>query len=255
MENINLHKQLKPFVKEIIVLEGKGRNHNLPFFADGYPGIIYCDTETPIQLLPKNKILSKFFLHGQTIAPIELKIKGDYRLIIFQLYPFSVRLLFNSDISSLTDDCYNLTKLSHFEILEKIVEFDSLSSEKIVCHISKIIVNLIELSSLNIDTSIKLAVSTIIHCKGNIPIRQLRSQLFITERTFERKFKKEIGITPKQFSKVMQFSAAFGQMQDENYLYLTNVAYDNGFADQSHFIRTFKKYTGNTPSGLLQSIS
>jgi AraC-like DNA-binding protein len=33
---------------------------------------------------------------------------------------------------------------------------------------------------------------------------------------------------------------------------MVEIGYDSGFADQSHFIRTFKKYTGLTPSAYLK---
>jgi AraC-like DNA-binding protein len=34
---------------------------------------------------------------------------------------------------------------------------------------------------------------------------------------------------------------------------LTDIAYDNGFADQSHFIRSFKEFTQITPNDYLRS--
>jgi AraC-like DNA-binding protein len=34
---------------------------------------------------------------------------------------------------------------------------------------------------------------------------------------------------------------------------LADVAYDNGFADQSHFIRSFKEFTETTPNTYLRS--
>jgi AraC-like DNA-binding protein len=35
---------------------------------------------------------------------------------------------------------------------------------------------------------------------------------------------------------------------------LTDVAYDNGFADQSHFIRSFREFTNVTPNTYLRSL-
>ncbi len=36
-------------------------------------------------------------------------------------------------------------------------------------------------------------------------------------------------------------------MTDADYASLTDIGFDSGFSDQSHFIRSFKKYTGKTP--------
>lgn len=59
--------------------------------------------------------------------------------------------------------------------------------------------------------------------------------------------KSKVGITPKQFTKIIQFQCSLNQLTDDDYLNLTDLAYEYGFADQSHFIRTFKHYTGKTP--------
>ncbi|MEZ4747997.1 MAG: helix-turn-helix domain-containing protein [Calditrichia bacterium] len=51
-----------------------------------------------------------------------------------------------------------------------------------------------------------------------------------------------------------QFRSAMEQMTEADYVNLTEIGYDNGFADQSHFIRSFKRYTGKTPKEFLQHI-
>ena len=71
--------------------------------------------------------------------------------------------------------------------------------------------------------------------------------MHITERTFERQFVAQVGVTPKQFAKIIQFQFSLNQLSEEDCSRLTDVVFDNGFADQSHFIRTFKKFTGKTP--------
>ncbi|WP_062546157.1 helix-turn-helix domain-containing protein [Rufibacter tibetensis] len=69
----------------------------------------------------------------------------------------------------------------------------------------------------------------------------------LTERTFERNFLKEVGITPKQFAKIIQFQSSLEGVGDPASGRLTEVAFDNGYADQSHFTRVFKSYTGLSP--------
>ncbi|WP_375560170.1 helix-turn-helix domain-containing protein [Bernardetia sp. OM2101] len=255
MTILEKENRIAPFIKEIILLESDSHSqHNLPFYADGYPGIMYSETEKGVKLLPVNKILPKFFLYGQTIEPIELLIEGTYKLIVFQLYPFATRLLLGIDPKDINDECYDLSQVKNIETTKIVSLIEPANTKKQVEIISNYVLKLVKNSSIDSDNSIKLAVSTIINTKGTLPIKELRDQLFITERTFERRFLKEIGVTPKQFAKIIQFSFSLNQIQESNYTKLTNVAYENGFADQSHFIRTFKKYTGATPKELLQKI-
>ena len=228
--------------------------HRLPFYADGYPGVVYAKTTQRIQLLPYRKELSTFFLYGQTINPIELSIQGKYKLIIFRLYPFATRLLLNINPAQINDDCYELEPIKEADTHSLIVRLKLSRTDRQIRLISAYILDLVKNSAVDPDNAVKMAVSTLVNLKGDISIRQLRQRLYITERTFERRFKKEIGVSPKQFAKIVQFSFSLNQIRERDYVSLTTIAYQNGFADQSHFIRTFKRYTGSTPSEMLSEL-
>ena len=215
---------------------------------------MYVEANHRVQLLPYQKKLSTFFLYGQTINPIELSVQGEYKLIVFRLYPFATRLLLNIDPAQINDDCYELEPAEETATHPLVVRLKPLRTAQRIELISAYILDLVKKSAVNPDNAVKMAVSTLVNLKGNISIRQLRQQLYITERTFERRFKKEIGVTPKQFAKIVQFSFSLNQIKERDYTNLTTIAYQNGFADQSHFIRTFRKYTGSTPSEMLSKL-
>lgn len=255
MKQIEAKANLQPFVKEIFYLENdQSTEHMLPFYADGYPGIMYSKTNSPVVLLPINKELPDFFLYGQTIEPIRLKINGPYKIIVFQLYPFATRILLGINPKEINDACYDLYQVNNVDTTQTAADLNNKSLDDQLEIISNYILDLVKSSTSNADNSIKLAISTIIKTKGTISIKQLREQLYITERTFERKFNKEVGVTPKQFAKIIQFSFSLNQLKESDYTTLTNIAYENGFTDQSHFIRTFKKYTGGTPKEILTQL-
>jgi AraC-like DNA-binding protein len=75
----------------------------------------------------------------------------------------------------------------------------------------------------------------------------LQRNLNLSERGFQRRFNQHVGISPKLFSRVCKFQAALGQLKNNNYANLSDVAFDNGYADQSHFIRSFKEFAGFSP--------
>lgn len=255
MERLPINNLILPFVKEIFYLQSKeDTTHNLPFYADGYPGILYSITNKAVQLLPINKSLPNFFLYGQTIEPIELLVEGPYEMIVFQLYPFATRLFLGINPKEINDACYDLHQVEKVDTKKTVDALENKSTEERASIISDYILKMVKSTSSNIDNSIKLAVSTIIKAKGHVTIKNVRDQLFITERTFERKFNNEVGVTPKQFAKIIQFSFSLDQIKESDYTTLTNIAYENGFTDQSHFIRSFKKYTGGTPKEILTKL-
>lgn len=253
-----MHKSIEPFGKDIFYIESDGINTDgkNPFYADGFAGIIYSKSTHPFYLQPKNKKLSDFYLYGQTIEPISLDTEGAFQLICIRLYPFAVRMLLGVDPKVLKDDCYDLKLIEGIntqQTLDLLQKTDN--KHKMVDILANYFNDLLMNASNNPDYRIKLAINLILKTNGTISIKELRESLGVTERTLERHFLKEIGITAKQFTKVIQFSTALQQMTETDYVNLTEIGYDNGFADQSHFIRSFKRYTGKTPKEFQQQIA
>ena len=258
MKQLPMHKSIKPFGKDIFVLEmdETDTEKKLPFYADGFPGIIYSKSANPFYQQPKGKKLSDFYLYGQTVEPITLDVNGAFKLICIRLYPFAVRILLDVDPKVLKDDCYDLRLVENVDTQHTLEKLEQLEDwDDIIEALADYFNELLKNASVNPDYRIKLAINLILKTNGTISIKELRDKLFVSERTLERNFLKEIGVTAKQFAKIIQFSSALQQMTDTDYVNLTDIGYDSGFSDQSHFIRSFKRYTGKTPKEYLQQIS
>lgn len=258
VKQLSIHKSLEAFVKDIFILESDLINseNKIPFYADGFPGIIYSKSDNPFYLMPRNKKLSNFYLYGQTIEPISLNVLGSYKLLCIRMYPFAARILLGVDPKILNDDCYDLKLIKGVNTLQTLLELNQTNNESDLIEILANYFNeLLENASLNPDYRMKLAINLILNTNGSISIKNIRDKLHVTERTLERHFLKEVGVTAKQFAKIIQFSSSMKQITDEDYFNLTEIGYDNGFADQSHFIRSFKKFTGKTPKEYQKQIS
>jgi AraC-like DNA-binding protein len=238
------------FVKSIMLFEeGKKQQQTvLPFYADGYPGIMFQVTGNGLYVVPQNKKMPNFFLYGQTIHPIQLKIEGAYKLIVFQLYPFVINSFFSVNPKVLNDDCFDLNRLKGFNVEKLINQLSKTNDLKNWNNIiTAFLYALFQAKKEQLDFTIQQAIQLIVQHSGQQTIKQLRKNLNITERTFERRFSAQVGITPKQFSKIIQFQLSLTAITGKAYAKLTDVVYKNGFADQSHFIRVFKAFTGKTP--------
>ncbi|MBI5371841.1 MAG: AraC family transcriptional regulator [Sphingobacteriales bacterium] len=239
------------YVKSILVFENEqpGLNTMLPFFADGCPGIIYQDAPNGLYVHPPKKKMPSFFLYGQTIRPIELSVRGKYRLLIFQLYPTAVKSLLHVNPKDFTDSCYDLRLLPQSSIPGLIRQLrhtpELLAQVEII---SSFLATLAKTKKKTLGDKVQLSIKLILDRKGTISIRELRASLHITERTFERQFMTQVGVGPKQFARIIQFQHSLNQLNANNYARLTDIVFENGFADQSHFIRAFKHYTGKTPN-------
>lgn len=82
----------------------------------------------------------------------------------------------------------------------------------------------------------------------SVNLYKLIPQFNTSYKTVERKFKNVMGLTPSELSKITRFNKALLLMYSLKARSLTEVAYDSGYYDQSHFIKEFKKLTGYAPA-------
>lgn len=76
----------------------------------------------------------------------------------------------------------------------------------------------------------------------------IATRLGISARHMQQLFLQYTGLTPKLFSQITRFQHSLRLVTTRN-TSLTDIAYECGYADQSHFIKEFKAFTGFTPSG------
>ena len=219
----------------------------LPFYADGYPGIIFHQTENGLYFDGSNK-QPPLFLYGQTVKPVLMSLAGPFKVIVFYLYPYAIKSLFRFGAHELTDGCLDLglhATASFKPAVEAIQE--ATITEHQVAAISKYLLAVIERQRILVDTTIQYAVNRITKTNGQVSLKELRNMLFVTERTFERRFEQHVGISPKLFARICQFHASRQQLHQHDYLKMSDLAYGNGYTDQSHFIRSFREFTGVAP--------
>ncbi|WP_234859535.1 helix-turn-helix domain-containing protein [Aquimarina aquimarini] len=79
-------------------------------------------------------------------------------------------------------------------------------------------------------------------------IKEVSDKTKIGLRQFERSFKDQFGITPKAFQKITRFQDTTKKiLLNKNTSYL-HEALENGYYDQSHFIKEFKYFANKTPA-------
>jgi AraC-like DNA-binding protein len=108
-----------------------------------------------------------------------------------------------------------------------------------------------ELKRYQSDLLVMDSIQKIKSANGNIRIKELVKELHVSQDPFEKRFRKIIGISPKKFSVIVRLKTLIGQ--HTNAQSMTRLAYDAGYFDQSHFIKDFKTFTGQTPLDYFKS--
>ncbi|MBO9562025.1 MAG: AraC family transcriptional regulator [Niastella sp.] len=249
-EQIPPPAHLKEFVRGFWTLEAPSDSkapQSFRTFADGCPGLIFHQVAQG-SFYQNDKQLPDLCLYGQATTHARIHSTGPLTAVGIFLRPNALKAVFGLNAGILTDTCMDASTLiikGNSSLTEQLQNTSSMPGK-------------IELLSgwLNAQAQkhqnrkndmMQYAISVIARSKGNVALKGLQTELQLSERSFERKFKEYIGISPKLFSRICRFQASLQQLRNNDYGKLSDIAFENDYADQSHFIRAFKEFAGVSP--------
>lgn len=95
------------------------------------------------------------------------------------------------------------------------------------------------------------AVRRILATGGQVSAAALRADLGCSARYLETRLAEHVGLSPKQFSRLVRFSRAVERIREAAEVRWADIAADCGFYDQPHFNREFRRFTGVSPGEFL----
>lgn len=239
--------RLKPFVRSVWYVDGSADN-TFQYYADGTPGIVFQQRDTGIFACGNPAKIPGGYVFGQTIKPIILNAPKNCVIIGVALYPHVLQSIFRFNASDITDnfvDLKLLPSMPRIGLSEQL--WNTNNPEQQLRFIFYYLESLIEKNAAEPDKGLQHAVSRILQGKERDSFKKLQTELNLSERTFERKFEQHVGVSPRLLANIAQFQASLKQLKSGKYQNLSDIAYENGYSDQSHFIRSFKKFTGISP--------
>jgi len=235
-------KNLEPFIHSYWELKGEEPDRQWErTFPDGCSGLVInlgdtCFTDNGSVAME----FGKTYVVGAMTSFKESFIREDTHLlgVCFRPAAFS--------------DFYKYA--SQNELVDSTVEFDRATS----FNLDKILkdpynyLNRFYTDRLNAENNQLHSVINEIHAaKGQISISELSKRHFTTVRQLERRFKKYIGLSPKEYANIIRFQNALSMIRssDEGRS-LLDIAYECGYFDHSHLTNEIKRNTGLLPSSL-----
>lgn len=247
MKIIQPRKELRLYVRYYWTLKC-----NEPFkvltFPIGCPQMIF-HRRTPLYIPELSTSQNRFTISGQVNFPAHISSVGDTEMIVVVFYPHTIRMFIDISPSVF----YN-QEISGYDIENKCLNL--LGDRVSECPDTQTAIPLIEqwlLSrihrSLNIER-IGTSLSTMLH-STSATVETLAAIACLGKKQFERLFRQYVGMNPKEYGRIVRFQRALRMMQlgSSNYV---NITYANGYADQSHFIRDFRQFSGLTPKQLTE---
>lgn len=91
-------------------------------------------------------------------------------------------------------------------------------------------------------------VLSCIHGQGIYDLNKIRDLTFFSEKTLERYFSNQLGLSPKRYMRICRFNAVKEVLDKNPEIDWHDVIFSFGYYDQSHFIKEFKEFSGKTPT-------
>lgn len=189
---------------------------------------------------------------GQRTKSFDILPVGNVDTFAICFYPIGFANFVKTPLENLADKETPISELFGQE------EASELEQQMIRAIDTKERINIVEsflLKKLNekntISHIVKSTVDTLLKTHGTTPIKVLLKDDISKRRQFERNFKKQIGISPKQLGKAIRLQATLNLLLNKKSETLTDIAYEREYFDQNHFIKDFKNFVGITPKEFL----
>jgi AraC-like DNA-binding protein len=242
-------RSLAPYVRMFWVYEGEA-SADQPYiyrgYADGCTEMVFHYRGVYDQLVGTERLSAVTAgIHAQTRKYTRFIVNRNWGIFGCYLYPFALPKLFGFPASDFTDRLTQFGAVLGLEGDE--LEERILTATDNAARVA-ILTEFLERRLCEARTgelTVFASIGRIINSRGLVNVREIADEHFLSNRQFERKFKEFAGFSPKTYSRIIRFQAALKEYGTGKSL--TDIAYDCGYYDQSHFINDFREFTGYNP--------
>ena len=234
------YKKLEPFIHSYWELKGEDSDKQWErIFPDACAGLVMNVGNT---CLTDNGSVSmefgKTYVVGAMTSFKDSFIDSSTHLLGVCFKPATFTNFYNYAVQNeLTDNTLEFEKLNSFNI------------DKILTNRTNYLNQYFSDRVKTKENQLQSILSYIHYSNGKLSIAELSKRNHISVRQLERKFKSQIGISPKEYSNIIRFQNALKIIKNssENRS-LLDIAFECGYYDHSHLTNEIKRNTGLSPS-------
>lgn len=244
-------KELQPFIRYYWILkvtvDGIISHRTLPI---GCVSLVFHRKE---RLFVSNieDYQPRSFISGQATGFSDVSSTGDVEMIVVVFQPHTAAIFINHPISLFRNQNVSSSDMEDAElkVLSKQIE-DSPDTNSCISLIEQFLLKrLIGYSPIYLPRLSKVIEK--VNSDLLIPMKELAEIACLSEKQFCRVFSDNVGLSPKEFVRIIRIQRALSILQSNPNENLAQLAYDCGFTDQSHMTKEFRKYSGSTPKVFL----
>ncbi len=191
------------------------------------------------------------FIRGPITQPFQYITDGAPTAIGVELMPQALNALLDIDVAELTDGTVELNAFSKANLDERLLNANGQRDR--IAVLTQFLMAKASTSRQN-DSLVAQSLQLIHGNAGSIHVRDLFKHVNVSERQFERRFARSTGVPASFYLRIWRFQEAVRLMKAGQFERLSDIAYDLGYTDQSHFIKDTREFTGYTPKRLSRAV-
>lgn len=257
-EEFAVHPCLRPFIRCCWTLSippsvGKQKQHY--FLSEGMEWIF--NLADPLELLMDglacNDVENSFFT-GPMTRPMVVRPIGKVSLFGVCFKPGGAHAFIPCMVGEMMNQCISAADLQDAETfgIDDSILIECPGPQARVMNAERLFLQRLD-GIRTMDTRTAFAVDTIERRRGRVDMDQLSVSVGLSHRQLERLFKAQVGLSPKQLCRSLRFKSVFHQLATSPGDGWAITSQHCGYYDQSHLIRDFKHYTGNSPAAFFKS--
>jgi AraC-like DNA-binding protein len=173
----------------------------------------------------------------------EIQYDAGARTLVVQLSAIGASHLLREPLHIFYNQTIAYTDVDHSGV--EILHEQLLSEDTLTRQINTLEVYLLSrFNGHTIDPVIRESIRRITQSRGLVRIKALSSDLCLSQDAFEKRFRKAVGASPKQYANIVRMRAVVESQPSD----LGQIVHDFDFYDPAHFSKSFKLFTGRTPS-------
>ena len=182
---------------------------------------------------------------GGLLSPFHLQIPEGIGMVGLRFYPEGAKCLLNMDMVHTTDSSLGQQDLNQVKMNS--IENAFYGQRGLLKGIKSLLITLEKLIDHDqYDEQIGHLQRYLRHKRGVVSVEKAIFNVALSQRQLERKFKSNVGMTIKEYTRVLRFQFALKQLES-GHRDLSQIALNCGHYDQAHFSREFKKFSGKGP--------
>lgn len=252
------------FVDSLVYFEGISSAHTLDrFLPDGNTELLISLSDEP-QYIHDNVTLQviqschRSWVSGVRTQPITIPSGRDNRMLVVTFRKGAAHPFYPLPMHELMDTVVNADLIFGSGILslrERLLSAPSI--DDMFYLVEKFLLKRAgdRINSESASRCVQYAIDYLAHGFSEARLQSLADQIGYSQKHFIALFKRQVGVTPKQYLRILRFQQVVQGLENASLLDWSGFALQNGFYDQAHFINDFRRFSGFSPAEYLRQKS